>query len=773
MKTNNILVGRIVAIAAFFIVALFAPIATRAMVIAPINSAPTLAFSADSGYNSQNGAYPNSAFLASLPTFKVVYNDPENDKPEYMRLVLDGVLYAMAKDANQDGHYYNGEQYFAAAPANILTAGKHYYHFETSDGEYPIRFPVNSELEFKLENNPVIIIPGILGSEQKDGVWVIDPILHTYDNLIDTFKANGYTEGLDLFTFPYEWRQSNVESAVQLKEKIDEVKAISHSDKVDLVAHSMGGLVARQYIQSDAYAHDVNQLIFLGTPHLGAPSAYLTWEAGEFGNGPENNLTEFIYSREAEKAGYASLFDYVIHRPITSVEELLPIYDYLKDKNTNQSRSYPNNYPNNYFLENLDNNLGKLYCSGVVLSNIVGDLGSESTLNAIRVVDSPFLPLWKDGFPDGYDGTTKDLGVEAGNGDGTVPIYSSEDLDCDTTVLNSAHRNLPTDAEQLVVRKLSAIQDPTIINNHYLTSIKILIIKILSPADIVVIAPDGKRVGKDFSTGQEVNEIYGAFYSGFQTDNEFISIPNPQDGKYKVQAQGTGNGGEYTVAAGYASDSGLSDSDYKSNILPGAITELNVNVNSSSPDVQVKPANTVLPKITINSPEARDYTREDPLIVSVSTTDAGPEWSQNLSFDGKIIQNESVIDLFTEKLGDHFLAAALSDLSGQVVTATVPFRLIVTPSSTIQDIEKMYVLGWIKSKGSKNDLISNLKSIIRLNKVIEIIEQKFPLSKNATKKIDKILGRIFLKELEKRRDKAISEKSYNLLIEDINWLLNN
>ncbi|MEK9166314.1 MAG: hypothetical protein AAB846_01105, partial [Patescibacteria group bacterium] len=129
--------------------------------------------------------------------------------------------------------------------------------------------------------DPVIIIPGILGSSDKNGVWVLDPISHTYDNLVNTLAANGYTLGINLFVMPYDWRQSNVLTALQLRDQINGVQEVCRCEKVDLVAHSMGGLVARQYIQSDKYENDVDQLIFLGTPHLGAPKAYLMWEGGE------------------------------------------------------------------------------------------------------------------------------------------------------------------------------------------------------------------------------------------------------------------------------------------------------------------------------------------------------------------------------------------------------------------------------------------------------------------------------------------------------------
>ena len=128
---------------------------------------------------------------------------------------------------------------------------------------------------------PVILIPGIMGSMPHNDEWVIDPITHGFDNLIATLKANGYTDGVTLFTFPYDWHKSNVDTAALLKGKIDQVKQVCGCDKVDLVAHSMGGLVARQYIQSSGYGHDVRNLIFLGTPQLGSPKAYLMWAGGE------------------------------------------------------------------------------------------------------------------------------------------------------------------------------------------------------------------------------------------------------------------------------------------------------------------------------------------------------------------------------------------------------------------------------------------------------------------------------------------------------------
>ena len=237
--------------------------------------------------------------------------------------------------------------------------------------------------------DPVIIIPGIMGSAYKNSELVIDPILHTYDDLIATLAANGYVEGENLFTFPYEWRNSNIITALLLRDKINEVKNICECEKVDLVAHSMGGLVARQLIQSDKYNDDVDQVIFLGTPHKGAPTAYLQWEGGAFPPSldPLSVMQKLFIYAESRRNSFINVFDYIRNRPIKSVEELLPVLNYLKDKETGIMREYPNNYPRNIFIENLHANVSNLLNQNIDITNIIGNSGNN-TIERIRVVPS-------------------------------------------------------------------------------------------------------------------------------------------------------------------------------------------------------------------------------------------------------------------------------------------------------------------------------------------------------------------------------------------------
>ncbi|MEK9185626.1 MAG: hypothetical protein AAB863_02510, partial [Patescibacteria group bacterium] len=550
--------------------------------------------------------------------------------------------------------------------------------------------------------DPVIIIPGILGSAEKDGVWLIDPIFHTYDDLIATLAANGYVEGQNLFSFPYDWRFSNVLTAVALKDKIAEVKNICQCAKVDLVAHSMGGLAARQYIQSPQYANDVDQLIFLGTPHLGAPKAYYPWEGAE---APPGDFTysfiKFLLSREAKKLDY-ELFDY-IHQNIASFRELLPIYNYLTLKDSGVVEKYPNGYPTNTFLENLSAGTSQLLNAGVEITNIVGDIGNDSTIASITLASSTEQVKWEHGYPDE---------LNYGAGDNTVPLSSGNFINSDLNILESKHIDLPDDAEGLVFNKLTNRTTDNLVKTwwHIIPNMKLLVIKILSPADIVVIAPDNKRIGKDFATGLEVNEILGAFYSGFGGDDEYVTIPNPQDGNYRVETQGTGAGGAYTLATAFITNETSAESDFTGATLLGMITPLEITINNAEPEnLSVEPVDQTPPVITIYSPLAKDYIRGDIINVSATTTDVG---SGILAFDtvwdGATILASTTVDSFYQKLGKHNFFATSADFVGNVATSSVDFRITATVKGLIQDFIRCYQLGWISTKFDRTAFINKL-----------------------------------------------------------------
>jgi hypothetical protein len=124
-----------------------------------------------------------------------------------------------------------------------------------------------------------------------------------------------------------------------------------------------------------------------------------------------------------------------------------------------------------------------------------------------------------------------------------VPLDSarSKNIFADKTIeLDAAHRELPTKAQKDILEILTGIKPATEVKHSLIKDI--LLISVFSPIDIQIISPSGKIVGKNFETGGISNEIEDAYYSGYDTDNEFLTIPNPEDGEYRIIAKGTGSG---------------------------------------------------------------------------------------------------------------------------------------------------------------------------------------------------------------------------------------
>ena len=425
------------------------------------------------------------------------------------------------------------------------------------------------------EFDPVIVVPGILGSWEKNGTWVLDPMLHTYDNLINTFIANGYVDGKTIFSLPYDWEQSNIVTAGLLKQKIDQVKTICNCSKVDLVTHSMGGLVASQYITSSAYQNDVDQFFMLGTPLAGSAKAYKAWEAGDmsFADTKTNIFLNWVFGREAFKNGYSSVFEYIRGKPILSIQELLPVWqNYLQT--SSGILTYPTGYPRNTFLENIVGDFTSYYekvNAKIQTYVIIGELGSTSTISGYITKSSTQLPKWEHGEP---------AATKFGLGDSTVLFDSATLISGPEKELKGiAHMDLSSSSapyifKQLNNRDITSIvgkrYDPTFENDVSVlikrvapspaefksfadmmrelllesTARTALFIVLFSPIDMQITAPDGKKLGKD------LNEIPNARYSAEVGEHEYVVILDPLPGQYKVDTVGTGNGA-YTIAASY------------------------------------------------------------------------------------------------------------------------------------------------------------------------------------------------------------------------------
>ena len=112
---------------------------------------------------------------------------------------------------------------------------------------------------------------------QVQVAWVVQDV---YQGMINKLQSLGYLENVLLFYYPYDWRKDWAHTDSDLAATIDAVLQRTQMDKVILMAHSTGGLVARNYLLHYGAAK-VDQLITMGTPYLGSPMIAKYLEAGD------------------------------------------------------------------------------------------------------------------------------------------------------------------------------------------------------------------------------------------------------------------------------------------------------------------------------------------------------------------------------------------------------------------------------------------------------------------------------------------------------------
>lgn len=113
--------------------------------------------------------------------------------------------------------------------------------------------------------------------------------LHFYQPLAESLEAQGlildnlnlnHAEGENLFLFTYDWRLGMATASSKLAMFMDSVRSWTGSDKVDVVAHSFGGLVTKHYAKVNGPAK-LGKVIFLGVPQLGSPQMTYTLLTGQ------------------------------------------------------------------------------------------------------------------------------------------------------------------------------------------------------------------------------------------------------------------------------------------------------------------------------------------------------------------------------------------------------------------------------------------------------------------------------------------------------------
>jgi pimeloyl-ACP methyl ester carboxylesterase len=163
-----------------------------------------------------------------------------------------------------------------------------------------------AELDPGPGRRPVVFIPGVLGSMLCHGdsvVWGTVDVIGQFPSLdlatsgdiepcglireisflgvyrqtvygpfMDRLEAAGYEQGKTLFVFDYDWRLSVFDNAKRLAAFVDD--NIPAGQRFDIIAHSMGGLIARTYAAQEGGAARIDRLVSAGSPWFGSVQVF-------------------------------------------------------------------------------------------------------------------------------------------------------------------------------------------------------------------------------------------------------------------------------------------------------------------------------------------------------------------------------------------------------------------------------------------------------------------------------------------------------------------
>ncbi|MDG4795719.1 alpha/beta fold hydrolase [Micromonospora sp. WMMD1082] len=131
--------------------------------------------------------------------------------------------------------------------------------------------------------NPVVLVHGLNSTATKWAAYLGPEGFLAKVGRRGFAVGDGQTPGVlrtGSYTEPFGGTNTIAENAAILRDYIAGVRRMTGAARVDIVAHSMGGLISRYYIDRLMDERDVDRLVMLGTPNGGSPCANLPARLG-------------------------------------------------------------------------------------------------------------------------------------------------------------------------------------------------------------------------------------------------------------------------------------------------------------------------------------------------------------------------------------------------------------------------------------------------------------------------------------------------------------
>jgi hypothetical protein len=261
-----------------------------------------------------------------------------------------------------------------------------------------------------------ILIPGmgaswnsealVYGKNVSDDSWKMTPFAKNYDQLILSLETAGYQQNIDYWVWNYDWRKPLADNVVKFNNFLN--TKILTKDRLVITGHSMGGVIARLWLQQHETDVRIIQVLSVSSPQWGAIDPYTLWNSGKVSGKDGVSSSALSILLQLHKYKNNGNIVQTIRSFVPSLKDLLPIYDFV-EKN-NHVLPYQNLTDKNIYLQNMSNGIDIIFPKYTAL---VGN-GVKTPVSLVLGNRTPFDKMY------GYWPDGRLQNIRYGDGDDTV-----------------------------------------------------------------------------------------------------------------------------------------------------------------------------------------------------------------------------------------------------------------------------------------------------------------------------------------------------------------